>query len=146
MDTPHRRPATEREDSAQWRVRRAFRFSVLSMLVLTLLVAVVCYQQLRIRRLRTNLFYLREIRRIEAENRQLEVQVVRIQNELAQMHTGTPTRLLAALVHHGVSDACDETVTEPSINQQVPEPSDAPESASRGVLTLEDQPRGPGDR
>lgn len=26
------------------------------------------------------------------------------------------------------------------------EPSDAPESASRGVLTMEDQPRGPGDR
>lgn len=122
MDTTQRRPATEREGSAQWRVRRAFRFSVLSILVLTAFVAVVCYKELRIRRLQTNLFYLREIRKIEEKNRQLEVHKVRIQNELAQMHTGTPTRLLAALVHHGVSNACDETVTEPSINQQVPEP------------------------
>jgi len=34
----------------------------------------------------------------------------------------------------------------PPETDEMGEPSDAPESASRGVSTMEDQPRGPGDR
>ena len=115
-------PMSEREDSTNRSRGPAFRFSTASMLALTILVAIICSQQLWICRLQTKLFYVQKIRELEEQNRQLEARKVRIQNQLAQMHTGTSTRFLNALVHHRVTDASDETTTEPPASPQVPEP------------------------